>query len=115
MAHRKSHEEVMAIVRGARLARVRRPRRLPDAPVDLSTQNMSEEEKMAAWREFRQNVVPNMMTSAELERARRLQERAWFKAGYSREDILTMLWNWPMSEGFPAYEWSVGYPNSTRR
>lgn len=107
-----TNDKMMELVRNARLRRVRRPRRLPDAP---TIEHVSEEVLMEQWRDFRRNVVPNMMTSAELERVRQIQEAAWFKAGYSRTEILMMFWNWPVSLGFHPYEWTVGQPDARGR
>jgi hypothetical protein len=43
-----------------------------------------------------------------LETTRLIQERAWFEAGYSRDDIIRMFGNWPAQLGYPAYHWTVG-------
>lgn len=45
----------------------------------------------------------------KLEEIRRVHEKAWYSAGYTREEIITMLGNWPVNCGYPPYEWSVGY------
>jgi hypothetical protein len=50
------------------------------------------------------------MTPEELEVARKAQEVAWYRAGYTRQQIQTMLRDWPLSLGYAPYEWNVGDP-----
>lgn len=47
-----------------------------------------------------------------LEKARKMQEVAWYRAGYSREQITAWFAGWPKSvdAGYPTYEWTVGDP-----
>lgn len=47
---------------------------------------------------------------AALEKARKIQERAWFDKGYSREQVIDWMGPWPTQHGYPAYEWTAGYP-----
>lgn len=50
------------------------------------------------------------MTVDELERARKAQEVAWYRDGYTRQQIVTLLRGWPETLGHEPYEWTVGNP-----
>lgn len=45
-----------------------------------------------------------------LEQIRKVQEDTWYKAGYSRKEIIKMFSGWPTNIGYAPYSWTVGPP-----
>lgn len=58
---------------------------------------------------------PSLPQNSHLESIRKTQERAWFRVGYSREEVITMFDGWPTALGYAPYEWTVGYPDEVRQ
>jgi hypothetical protein len=50
------------------------------------------------------------VTPEELEVARKAQEVAWYRDGYTRQQIATFLRGWPEMFGHEPYQWAVGDP-----